>query len=50
MIIKQIFLTRFRLFEDLTVDFDDRLNVFLGVNGSGKSALLEAIDFMFYKI
>jgi predicted ATP-binding protein involved in virulence len=50
MIIKQIFLRSFRLFEDLTVDFDDRLNVFLGVNGSGKSALLEAIDFMFYKI
>jgi predicted ATP-binding protein involved in virulence len=49
MIIKQIRLQNFRLFEDITVDFDDRLNVFLGLNGSGKSALLEAVEFSLFR-
>jgi predicted ATP-binding protein involved in virulence len=50
MIIKQIRLQNFRLFEDVTMSFDDRLNVIVGVNGSGKSAFLEGIDFIFYRI
>jgi predicted ATP-dependent endonuclease of OLD family len=43
MVIKKIHLKNFRLFEDITVDFDERLNVFIGVNGAGKSALLDAV-------
>ena len=43
MVIKQIHLKDFRLFENLTVDFDERLNIFLGMNGAGKSALLDGI-------
>jgi predicted ATP-binding protein involved in virulence len=50
MIVKQIRLQNFRLFEDVTMSFDDRLNVIVGVNGSGKSAFLEGIDFIFYRI
>ena len=46
MVIKQIHLNNFRLFDDLTVDFDERLNVFLGTNGAGKSALLDALAVM----
>lgn len=46
MVIKQIHLKNFRLFDDITVDFDERLNVFLGVNGAGKSALLDAVAIM----
>jgi predicted ATP-binding protein involved in virulence len=46
MIIQKIHLKNFRLFDDLTVDFDDRLNIFLGINGAGKSALLDAIAVM----
>jgi predicted ATP-binding protein involved in virulence len=46
MFIQKIHLENFRLFTDLTVDFDDRLNVFLGINGAGKSALLDAIAVM----
>lgn len=46
MVIKQIHLDNFRLFDDLTAHFDERLNVFLGINGAGKSALLDAIAIM----
>jgi predicted ATP-binding protein involved in virulence len=49
MIIKQIRLQNFRLFEDITMSFDDRLNVIVGVNGSGKSAFLEGIEVAMYQ-
>jgi predicted ATP-binding protein involved in virulence len=46
MVIKQLHLKNFRLFNDIKVDFTKQLNVFIGVNGAGKSALLDAIAIM----
>jgi len=43
MRIKQIRLTNFRNYDDETVAFGDAVNVFVGSNGQGKSALVEAI-------
>ncbi|MCC6459122.1 MAG: AAA family ATPase [Saprospiraceae bacterium] len=36
-------ITNFRCFQHLELELNPRLNVFVGVNGSGKSALLEAL-------
>lgn len=35
----------FRCFTDITVDFDPQLTVFVGVNGAGKTAILDALGF-----
>jgi len=43
MTLKSIEITNFRCFDHLKVDLQPGLNVFVGVNGSGKTALLEAI-------
>lgn len=43
MILQSIKLEHFRCFSSLELSFDKRLNVFIGGNGSGKSALLDAI-------
>jgi predicted ATP-binding protein involved in virulence len=44
MRLKEIHLTNFRCFEQLDVQLNDRLAVFLGVNGAGKTAILDAIN------
>jgi predicted ATP-dependent endonuclease of OLD family len=44
MRLKEIHLTNFRCFEQLDIQLNDRLAVFLGVNGAGKTAILEAIN------
>jgi predicted ATP-binding protein involved in virulence len=49
MRIKKLELKNFRGFEELTIDFpegESGLAVFVGVNGSGKSSVLEAVAFM----
>ena len=33
----------FRCFEKLHIDFDERLTVLVGANGSGKTAIIEGI-------
>jgi predicted ATP-binding protein involved in virulence len=43
MKLKRISLRNFRCFERLEIEFDDRLTVFVGDNGAGKTALLDAI-------
>ncbi|MCX6877233.1 MAG: AAA family ATPase [Verrucomicrobia bacterium] len=43
MILRQITLNNFRCFRELDLQLDERLNVFIGGNGSGKSALLDAL-------
>ena len=43
MILKTLKLRHFRCFRRLELTLDPRLNVFIGGNGSGKSALLDAI-------
>ena len=40
MKIEKIRIKNFRCFDDIEVDFDPHLNVFVGVNGSGKTAIL----------
>jgi predicted ATP-binding protein involved in virulence len=43
MILEQLRLANFRCFESLTVPLDRRLNVFIGGNGAGKTAMLDGV-------
>lgn len=43
MRLKNIRLSNFRCYEDLEVNFDPYFNILLGINGTGKTAILEAI-------
>lgn len=45
MLIKSLSLTNFRNFSSLSLDFDDKGNIFHGRNGIGKTNLLEAISY-----
>lgn len=42
--IDHLTLENFRCFEHLEIDFDPSLTVLVGVNGSGKTAVLDAIS------
>ncbi|MDP4536990.1 retron Ec78 anti-phage system effector ATPase PtuA [Alkalimonas collagenimarina] len=42
-ILRKIELIYFRKFESIKVDFDKKLNVIIGENGSGKTAIIESI-------
>lgn len=42
--VKKIAVTNFRKFEKIEYELDSRMNVFAGKNGSGKTALLEAVN------
>lgn len=46
MRVKSLRLKNFRNFDDIQVNFADRLNIFIGQNGQGKSNLLEAITLL----
>jgi predicted ATP-binding protein involved in virulence len=50
MRLKEIHLTNFRCFEQLDIELPTRLAVFLGVNGAGKTAILDAICLNFIEI
>ncbi|MCI9845919.1 AAA family ATPase [Flavobacterium pectinovorum] len=43
MKIKSIHIQNFRSAKDLKIDFDDSLNVLVGVNGAGKTTILETL-------
>ncbi|MDR2709679.1 MAG: AAA family ATPase, partial [Elusimicrobiota bacterium] len=43
-VIKKIVLKNFKRFEKFEVDFDDKINILIGDNESGKSTILQAID------
>jgi len=43
MKIKNIHIKNFRSAKDLNIDFDDNLNVLVGVNGAGKTTILETL-------
>jgi predicted ATP-binding protein involved in virulence len=43
MILKKVQLTNFRCFKEISVELHPRLNVFVGNNGNGKTAILDAI-------
>lgn len=48
MHIQQVKIKNFRCFEDLTVNLNPDVNIFVGNNGSGKSAVLDAIAAAIY--
>jgi predicted ATP-binding protein involved in virulence len=50
MKIKELHLTNFRGFEQLDIEFKNRLAVFIGVNGAGKSAVLDAVCLYFIQL
>jgi predicted ATP-binding protein involved in virulence len=43
MRINKIFIKNFKCFDEVELDFDPHLNVFVGVNGSGKTTVLSAL-------
>jgi predicted ATP-binding protein involved in virulence len=48
MYIQQVKIKNFRCFDDLTVNLNPDVNIFVGNNGSGKSAVLDAIAAAMY--
>ena len=44
--IKKIQLINYRNFKDINIDFSDKSNVFYGINGSGKTNILEGISLL----
>lgn len=50
MKLTKIEITNFRCFETLTIPLQPDVNVFVGVNGAGKSAILDAISIALYDI
>ena len=47
MKIKRLELTNFRVFERATFDFQSGMNLLVGINGSGKSSVLDALRVLF---
>jgi recombinational DNA repair ATPase RecF len=45
MKIGSLHLENYRCFENFDIDFDDCLTVLVGINGAGKTALLDALSF-----
>jgi predicted ATP-dependent endonuclease of OLD family len=46
MYLKRLKLKNYRLFSDIDISFQRGMNVLIGKNSSGKSSILEAIDFL----
>jgi putative ATP-dependent endonuclease of OLD family len=46
MFLKQLKLINYRLFNDIDVSFQQGMNVLIGKNSTGKTTILEAIDFL----
>jgi len=46
MKITKLSLSNYRGVQSLSIDFDEKLNVFFGINGAGKSTILDAIAIM----
>lgn len=46
MIIDSLTMRNFRLFEEAHIDFHDRVSVVVGVNGAGKSSVLDAMSIL----
>lgn len=42
--LKSIFIKNFALIDELSIDFDDKLNIITGETGAGKSIIIDAID------
>ena len=50
MKLAKVEITNFRCFETLTIPLRPDVNVFVGVNGAGKSSILDAIAIALYDI
>ena len=48
MKIKELYLKNFRCFEETKIDFNTDYTIFVGINGAGKSSILNAIQIMLY--
>lgn len=47
MRLKQIEAKNFKIFDELTLDLNGKSTVFFGVNGTGKSSVLSAVNYLF---
>ena len=50
MEVKRLGIHNFRHFVDLEIEFDERLNVFVGINGSGKTSILDVLAIMLSRL
>lgn len=50
MHVEKLRMQNFRGFKDVTIDFPSNLAVFIGVNGSGKSSIIDCLDNLFLKL
>lgn len=50
MKVKRLGIHNFRHFVDLEIEFDERLNVFVGINGSGKTSILNVLAIMLSRL
>ena len=50
MKLKSLTLTNFRIFEQATFDFQPGMNLIVGINGTGKSSVLDALRVLFSSI
>jgi DNA repair exonuclease SbcCD ATPase subunit len=48
-LIRKIYLKNFKLFQEQTFDFEDGTTAVVGPNGSGKTTILEAIEFALFR-
>lgn len=50
MHIEKLRMQNFRGFKDVTIDFASNLAVFIGVNGSGKSSIIDCLDNLLFEL
>lgn len=50
MHIEKLRMENFRGFKDVTIDFPSNLAVFIGVNGSGKSSIIDCLDNLLFEL
>ena len=50
MHIEKLRIQNFRGFKDVTIDFPSNLAVFIGVNGSGKSSIIDCLDNLLFEL
>lgn len=47
MVIKKIYLKNYKILKDFSLELDKQISVVIGINGSGKSSILEALALIF---
>ena len=46
MFLQKLYITDFKNYQDAELDFSDKINCFIGLNGAGKTNLLDAIHYL----